>query len=275
MKRSILLFGMLLTAVSCVEKLPVAAEPEVAEQGVCLLRAQMEDGSFVWTLPDARVGIYSESSANSCWSPRAAYVGKIGEVEIFGPEAKGTVYAYWPWSEEGYSPCADGRVRIPSEQKWYDGFEAHMSGNSPCLVARAENGRLHFRRHCGALHVRVAMDFTRNVQGIVLSSADEICGDYDVSGLADERLVNGGKSIRLTGIDAPASVACPLEAWLMLPPGTYGGLFISVSAGDESVTAVIEGVVRVESGKQTDVDARERRHDYEGGDFEGEEVEFD
>mgnify|MGYP006956029642 FL=1 len=281
MKKSILIgmlmmVGMFLTALSCVERLPVEAEPELAEQGVCLLRAQMvEDDSFVWTLPESRIGVYSGSSANSCWTPRAYCIGKSGEAEIFGPEAKGEVYAYWPYSEEGYSPCADGRVRIPSEQKWHDSFESHIAGNAPHLVACAEDGRLRFRRHCGALHVRVMMDFVQNVQNIVLNSEDDICGDYDVSGLAEEKLVNGGKSIRLTGIDRPAGASEPLDVWIMLPPGTYSGLFVTVSGGEETATAVIDGSVRIESGRQTEADASERRNDYEGGDFVGEVVEFD
>lgn len=273
--RMFLIFGMSLIAVSCVEKLPVATEPNIEEQGVCLLKAVMEDESFVWTLPESRIGIYSESSANSCWSPRADCIGKGGEAEIFGPEAKGKVYAYWPYSEEGYAPCADGRVRIPSEQKWHGSFESHIAANTPCLVACVENGRLSFRRHCGALHIKIMMDFSEDVQSIVLSSGDDICGDYDVSSLATDRLTGGGKSITVTGIDRPSSPSKPLDVWIMLAPGTYNGLFISVSAGEETATAMIAGEIRIESGKQTEVDAKEENHNFESGDFTGEEVEFD
>ena len=119
------------------------------------------------------------------------------------------------------------------------------------------------------------MDFSQDVQSIVLSSGDDICGDYDVSSLATDRLTGGGESITVTGIDRPSSPSKPLDVWIMLPPGTYNGLFISVSAGEETATAIIAGEIRIESGKQTEVDAKEENHNFGGGDFEGEEVEFD
>lgn len=275
MRKFVFTFLSLLPLLSCVEKLPVAVEPEIENQGVCLLKVQMEDESFVWTAGDSEIGVYSDSGANSRWSLRSNCEGKSGEVEFFGPEAKGAVYACLPYSPEGYSPCAVGRISIASEQKWYDGFEAHLKGNTPYMVAFAEDGKLVFRQHCGALRVRIKMNFTKNVQEVVLSAPEKICGDYDVSSLATDRLTGGGESITVTGIDRPSSPSKPLDVWIMLPPGTYNGLFISVSAGEETATAIIAGEIRIESGKQTEVDAKEENHNFESGDFTGEEVEFD
>lgn len=275
MKKIIGVIAIFTIAASCTERLPVPVQPDLTDQGICVLRAEMDDPGFVWDAVKSKIGIYSASGENMSWSIRSIYDGKTGEAEIFGREARGKVYAYYPYSAEGYTPCAEGRVNIPSAQKWFDTFDGHINGNTTCLVAAAEDGKLSFRQVCGCIHIRIAIDFPENIRRVVLSAEDFICGDYYIGSGQSQRLTDGGKSITVSGIDSPSSIASPLDVWFMLPPGTYKGLFVSVSGQNESVTSVLENTITVESGKQCDADAREQRHDYGAGDFEGEKVDFD
>jgi len=275
MKKIFISLTTLLAVLSCTEKLPVASDPSVDNQGVCLVKVTMEDASFTWSALNSKIGVYSGSGANAEWRLRSSYDGRTGMAEFFGEAATGTVYAYYPYSSEGYVPCAEGRVNVPAEQKWCDSFAGHMKLNNPYMVAAFKDGTVKFKENLGAIHVKVKMDFPENVQYISLSASEFISGNYDVTGEAYERITDGGKTIKLTDINKPTTVATPLEAWILLPPGTYSGLFLTVSGANESITAIIEDGLKIVAGSQSEVDAKEQHHDYDGDDFEGIPVEFD
>jgi len=275
MKKLFISFAALLSVLSCTEKLPVTPDPAVDNQGICLVNVTMEDDTITWSALNSKIGVYSNSTTNAQWRLRSIYDGRTGIAEFFGEAATGSVYAYYPYSSDGYAPCATGRVNVAAEQKWCDSYASHMQVNSPYMVAVVRDGALQFKENLGAVHVKVKMDFPENIQYISLSASEFISGDYDVTGEAYERITGGTKSIKLNGIDKPSSLAEPLEAWIALPPGTYSGLFLTVAGDKESITAVIDDGLKIVAGAQTEVDAKEQHHDYDGSDFEGEPVEFD
>lgn len=275
MKKIFISLTTLLAVLSCTEKLPVTPDPSVENQGICLVNVTMENTSFIWSAINSKMGVYSSAGANSEWRLRSMYDGCTGAAEFFGEAATGSIYAYYPYSSEGYAPCAQGRVYVPAEQKWCESFTAHMNYNNPYMVAALRDGDFLFKENLGAVHVSVKMDFPENIQYVSLSASEYISGNYDITGEAYERITQGSKSIRVYGIDKPSTIAAPLDVWIMMPPGTYSGLFLAVAGDNESITAIIDDGLQIVAGAQTEVDAREEHHDYEGGDFEAETVDFD
>lgn len=257
MRKSFLIVLALAAVLSCTENSRRPLEPSVPDLGTCIMRVRMDDPSFSWDAVHSKIGVYSDSGENVPYSLRSIYNGSNDVVEFFGPAAKGTIHAYYPYSRDGYASCLEDRVSIPSEQKWYSSSEAALAANMPYMVATDEDGIMVFRQTCGLLHVSVKVDFPENITSLTLSG-------------------NGLEGvISMVGIDRPSSVAAPLDVWFVLGEGSYDGFILSVSGLDESITAIMEGEYEIVASAQTDAEAREKYHDYDGGDFTGEEVEFD
>lgn len=256
MKKIILAVIVLLSILSCAKN-DRYREPYVPEQGRCTFMVQMEDQAFVWDAVKSKIGVYSENGDNVAYSLRGIYDGRGGEVEFFGPSTKGVVNAYYPYVKEGYDACRHGRIRVPSQQKWFDSFNDALKGNMPFMVASNNDGKLYFKQVCGALHIKTRMDFPGKVSSVTLSGN------------------NLTEPVTVYGIEKETSIANPLDIWVVLEQGLYDGFILSVNGESSAVTAIIEGDYSIEGSRQTDVDAREQYHDYGGSDFEGEEVEFD
>lgn len=257
MKKVILTLAVLVSALSCTKYSNRYQEPYVPEQGRCTFTVQMDDPAFTWDAVKSKIGVYSETGANVAYSLRSMYDGRSGEVEFFGPATKGIVTAYYPYVKEGYDACREGGVSVPAQQKWCESFESALKSNMPFMVSVNNDGKLYFRQTCGALHMRVKIDFPELVNSVTLSG----------NSLAEP--------VTVVGIDKTASVAQPLDVWVILEEGSYDGFILSVAGASSAVTAIIEGDYTITASAQTDVEAREKYHDYGGSEFEGEEVEFD
>lgn len=257
MRKITLITIVILSALSCTKISNRYNEPYVQEHGRCIFSVQMEDSDFVWDAVKSKIGVYSETGDNVAYSLRSCYDGCRGEVEFFGPATKGIVNAYYPYTKEGYEACREGKIKVPSQQKWYNNFAEALQFNMPYMVASNNDGKLFFKQDCGALHISIKIDFPEEVCSVTLSGSNIL------------------EPITVTEIDRTVSIATPLDIWVILEQGSYDGLILSVVGVKSAVTAIIEGEYEIEACRQVNVEAKEQYHDYGGSDLEAEEVEFD
>lgn len=277
MKKLILSFAAVAALISCNQERKPGTDPVVREQGTCIFKAQIEplEGSWVWNAATDKVGIYADNLANSPYVPRVAYDGKEGVVELMGEGALGQVYAYFPYSQRGLEAAQAGRQPLWEQQSCQRSSAAQIQQNSVLVAAADEDGLLRFRYLCGTLHLQIKMQFAQNVQSVTLTSAVPITGWLDVTGVEEESLLYPGYTVRVTGIDRPCSATTPLDVWIMLPEGTYTSFSVTVAGEDESLSTVVEGPFLVKAGEETSTVAEEKKVDYDGGNLEAEEVDYD
>lgn len=247
----------------------------VDDSGTFLFTASVESlgGEWRWDAALCKVGLYTENDNNALFQPRASYDGKSGEAQIFGPAVNGQAYAYLPYSLYGYPPAKEGCMLLGAEQDYFPGAIAQIEGNTPVLVAAAgDDGRLEFRHMCGALHLKVKIHFSENVQRLALTANEPVCGYLNVQ---DGTIADGGNSLVVKGIDRPCTESSPLDVWVMLPEGSYSGLYITVSGETESISTVLEGDITITTGEESPATVSEKKNSYEGSDFDSEEVSYD
>ena len=278
MRKLLALFLPALLLAACTGPLDREDNTYVPEQGTCIFRAVVEPLSGVWTWNAAadRLGVYGEGTDNAVFCPRASFDGKTGTAEFFGPGVFGQAYAYLPWKAEGVAAAALGRMPLSSEQTFFEGASAHIEGNTSVLVAAADSeGLLRFRNPCGTLKLRLEMDITENVENVSISANEPLCGWLDVTGSAEEAMINPERKINVSGIGRPCTAQTPLIVWVMVPAGTYTGLYLTAAGASESISTIVEGSFTVERGGECQAVVREKRNEYGGTDFEGEEVDYD
>lgn len=240
-----------------------------------LFRSEVESlsGQWIWNSALSRLGVYAEGADNLVFYPRAQYDGAAGTAEIFGPAVKGKAYAYLPYSSAGYLPAAFGCIRLGAGQVYFPDAAAHIEGNTPVLVAAADDdGFFRFRYPCGVLKVRLKMDLGENIRSLTFHANEPVCGLLNVS---DGSILNPGMSVTVDGMDLPCSESAPAEVWVMLPEGSYTGAYVSISYGSESVSTIINGGITIRAGQESSVTAQEEKNACANPDFESEEVEYD
>lgn len=270
----LLLAGFVLIA--CTEKfVPAENNPYVPPQGRCVFRAEVSpiSGAWVWDAAHDRAGVYGSNVSNAMFCPRAAFDGASGAAELIGEGVTGDAFAYIPYRPEGVDALASGCVPLPAEQRYFRDAASQIEGNE-LLVARAdEDGLLRFSHRCGALHIRLKINLGENVQSVSLSANEPLCGWFDISGGGE--VLHASRSVRVTGMDSPCSESAPLDVWVMLPEGTYTGLFVTVAGSTESISTIIEGRFEIAACRETSVSASEQKNHYGGSEFEAEEVQYD
>ena len=125
------------------------------------------------------------------------------------------------------------------------------------------------------MHFRVKMQFTENIQHVTISSAVPLTGWMDVTGVEEEAMLNPGYSVTVTGIDRTCTETSPLDVWVMLPEGTYNSFSFTAAGVTESLSTIIEGPFQIKAGEETSATAQEKKVDYDGGNLEAEEVDYD
>ena len=276
-KRIIIVIVALVALVSCTKPfVPKETNYYVDDKGSFLFTASVEtlSGNWIWDAARSKVGIYTPGASNVAFLPRAAYDGLSGAAQLMGPPVEGQAFAYLPWSKNGNDAAAHGCQLLPSIQRYYPEALTHIENNTPVLAAAAdESGNIIFRNLCGALHLRISIQFHENVQRVVLSANEPLCGWLSVTGGG---FVNPATSVSVEEIDRPCSVSAPLDVWVMLPEGTYTGLYLTVAGATESISTVLDGSATVSAREESPgATVQEKKNSYDGSDFEGEEVDYD
>lgn len=280
MRKSILFVTLAAVLASCTQEYTPVPDPKIPDGGQYLFTASIEDlpwsGAYVWNAKKDFVGIYADNESNCKYVLRNAFDGKSGKVEIYGPQVQGDVYAYFPYGTDGLSSLEEGRIEIPAQQKYCSSVAELIQTNST-QVGVCDDGEVNLHYMAGVLCVNIKVDFEHNVNQVVLTCKQNICGRLDISGKAKERLTQASNTITLTGLDLPCSEATPLQARFMLPEGDYTEIFVTASSTDESVMASVKSTQTISLCKETEANAEvsAEEHDYSGGDFEEEIVHFD
>ena len=276
MKKYLALFAAAAALLSCSEKF-VSEETNyyVDDSGSYLFTTTVEklSGEWIWDAARCKAGVYAGETENAIFVPRAAFDGRTGQAGLMGPAVHGQAYAYLPYRIYGYDAAKEGCITLPAEQAYFTGTAAQIEGNTPVLVAAADStGHFAFRYPCGALHLTVKIQFSGNVQKLTLTASEPVCGPLDVQ---YGTIAGGSNTVSVAGIGLPCTVSAPLDVWVMLPEGSYTGLYITVSGSDESISSVIDDSVVIVAGAETEALVQEKKNNYGGSDFEGEEVDYD
>lgn len=274
MKKTAILIT-LLALVSCTEKyISQDLNVYVAPQGRCIFTASVTplSGTWTWSAASSAVGVYGNGVSNARYQPRAAFDGATGTAEIFGEGVVGQAYAYMPYTSEGLDAAAKGCTPLPKVQKYCNDAVSQIESNCILVAAAGEDGLFDFRYPCGTLHLQIKINFEEHVQRVNLSANEPLCGWLDVM---DGSMVTPYYTVSVTGIDKACTESKPLDVWIMLPEGTYTGLYVTVAGKKESISTVVEGTFNVPAGGECIATARENNNNYSGTDFEGEEVDYD
>lgn len=249
----------------------------VADEGTGIFRAEVEplSGTWTWKAARSKVGVYAGAAENVLYIPRAAYDGATGEVQLMGQPVSGKAYAYMPYRASGMDAVRTGRMPLPEEQTFHESANAQIEGNTVLVAAEDENGKFLFRHYCGALHLKLKISFPETVERLILSANEPICGYLDITGEADERITRAGHSVTVNGIGKPCSEAAPLDVWVMLPEGSYSGVYVTLSGATTSVSTIVGDQISITTGRETAAEAREEKNEYGNPDFVGEEVNYD
>lgn len=277
MKRLIIIFSAIACVASCTEKYKADyVEPYIAPQGRSVFRAEVDllDGTWKWSAASTKVGVYGSNVSNALFSPRAAFDGASGEVELMGHDVLGPAYAYLPYRSAGYEAIAQGCQPLSDGQRFFPGAVEQIIGNEILVAAADDDGLFRFSHRCGALHLRVAVNLGENARTLTLSSAVEpLAGWLELND--EPQMKNPLYSITVSGIDAPLSESAPLSVWVMLPEGSYSGLYVTVAGETTSISTAMEGTYEILTGEETVAGVKEEKNNYGGSDFEAEEVEYD
>lgn len=271
-----LILSIALLAAACTEKYnPDYAEPFITPQGRSVFTAEVLplSGTWTWDASLSRVGVYGSNVSNASFSPRAAFDGASGRAELMGRDVLGRAYAYLPYTVEGYDAVAEGCQPLSGEQRFFPGAAEQIEGNEILVAAADEEGLFRFVHRCGVLRLNVAITLGENVKTLTLSAAEPVAGWLEMG--ETPGMKNPLYSVTVRGIDAPCSEQAPLSVWVMLPEGTYTDLFITVAGETESISTIVEGTYEILSGKETVAGAKEQKNNYDGSDFESEEVVYD
>lgn len=267
---------------SCTIKYMPPVDPQPQEGGRYMFMASIEDIPWtephVWSASEDAAGIYAGNGYNCKYVLRKSYDACTGQVQIYGPEVTGEAYAYFPYDAAGIPSLSGGRIVIPQHQNYCIGAYHALSSQS-VRVGYCENDAVSLRYMAGVLTVSLKVDFESGVDEAVLTCKQDICGNLDVSGLAEQRLTEASNSISMPISGLPCSEDDPLQLSFVLPAGEYTEIYVTVNGVGESVTANVkttEAVV-VEDSRETRVVAEvsAQEHDYSGSDFEEEIVHFD
>lgn len=276
MKRLITAFAACAALLSCTQQyIPKETDYYVEDAGTCLFMASVQKLSGIWTWDAVRskVGVYAGESDNILFVPRASFDGATGTAQLMGPPVTGKAYAYIPYRNAGVDAVKAGCVPLTPEQAYYDNAVAQIEGNSILVAAADEDGHLAFRYLCGALHLKVKINFTEPVQRVSLTANEPLCGWLDINGIDPMR--KESYTVSVVGIDKPCSESTPLDVWIMLPEGTYSGLYMTAAGATQSVSTIVSGSFDVVAGQEVSATAQEKKNNYDGSDFDAEEVDYD
>ncbi len=282
-----------LALVSCTERIPEKAMPDVDNGVITMIQATVEPltlkgatgtGNFVWNEAH-NIGIYGTTEGeNESYIPVKSTIGD-NEAYFFGNAVGGDLTIYMPYVSAGSTAALDGRVVVPAQQKYYADALDHMMYNSTFL-ANVESENVSFDYHTGLVKVELHYDLQNVTKVSVLvgnitpdGGYDDYCvGDLAIDDEAEELVVNGGSQVTVTGFPegTSTSLAQPLTLWVSMAPGIYENFVVAIESADMTISTPVKGPFVVEKCAITEktCEAKEVKYDNGVGDFEGEDGEF-
>ena len=210
----------------------------VDESGYTLVQADVEsllfgDDQRVWP-EGAAIGVYgSEMGDNEPFVIKYAGEG-LKTAGFYGPMVKGTLLAYFPYSESYVGDASAMPYSIESEQVYVSDPVEMFENYTPMAFAGMTDGKLKFSYPNGLLKVTVESRSAVTVKQVRITSAES-----KLSGLgvfhADSRVSMTESSQNYVeldcgdGVSATAADGTLNGFYLVLAPGTYDDLQLSVT----------------------------------------------
>ena len=259
----------------------------VDESGYTLVQADVEsllfgDDQRVWP-EGAAIGVYgSEMGDNEPFVIKYAGEG-LKTAGFYGPMVKGTLLAYFPYSESYIGDASAMSYSIESEQVYVSDPVEMFENYTPMAFAGMTDGKLKFSYPNGLLKVTVESQSAVTVKQVKITSADS-----KLSGLgvfhADSRVSMTESSQNYVeldcgdGVSATAADGTLNGFYLVLAPGTYDDLQLSVTLeGADAPFACAIPEVEIKKISATDFSMVTVGFRPDGGPagFDEVEVEFD
>lgn len=209
----------------------------VDESGYTLIQADIESLLFggdqrVWP-EGAAIGVYgSEMGENEPFVIKYADEG-LSKAGFYGPMVKGTIAAYFPYSESYIGDASAMPYTLQSEQEYKADPVAMFLDYTQMAFASMTDGKLKFTYPNGLLNVTVDSQSAVTVKKVVITSESS-----KLSGMA-VFLADGGVSMTESSQDyvqLDCSEGVPAKAadgslngfYMVVPPGTYDDLQLSI-----------------------------------------------
>lgn len=255
MKRLLIALVLLLPVLSCTKKLVVPPDPENVDDGRTEILASVADysgQSFLWS-SSTKVGIYdSDGHSNQRYTLKNEFIGKTGEVSLYGSTIGGTAVAYLPYSDKGYPCVAQHRQPVLAEQKAGASAMEHLTLNTVLVAIGDDEGRFLFSYtggNTGLIHLTLRCPVDGMVDKVVIHSPGApLAGNVSMLADADPFVSGGSQYLTLTGVGRPSTEESPLQVWAQVPSGQFSRLTITLVSGDKMATAVVGGSITVPSG---------------------------
>lgn len=230
--------------------------PPSVEEGneVATLEVTEEANAHVWAKTD-KLGVFgTEGGSNAKYTLFNESVDQT-EGKFYGPEVLGDVYAYYPWVEGATSNGSQLELAFPSVQVYNADVKGQFAQNAAVLVAKAVDGALEFLYPLGCFGIGIKGDV--DVQAVTLSSKSKplsgtLALDYE-NNFAVSAANNSSRSVKLV-VENPVHVDMdvPTTFYLMIPPGTYDDLVISIDTNEGTFGKDLVGEYTVERLSLTD-----------------------
>ena len=209
----------------------------VDESGYTLVQADIESLLFgsdqrVWP-EGAAIGVYgSEMGENEPFVIKTAGE-ELKTAGFYGPMVKGTLLAYFPYSESYIGDASAMPYTLPSEQEYQTDPVSMFMNYTQMAFASMTDGRLKFAYPNGLLNITVESQSAVSVKKVVITSESSKLSGMGVF-LADGSVrmtENSQDYIQLDcgeGVSAKAADGSLNGFYMVVPPGTYDDLLLSI-----------------------------------------------
>jgi hypothetical protein len=252
-----------LALVSCVQRLPDVNMPNVDNGAITMVKATVKPltiegltgtGAYKWD-GTVSLGIYGSSAGvNECYLPVKSTAGD-SEAYFYGNVVAGDLTIYAPYSAENGQRAIEGRIEVPTVQKYYANAFDHVMYNSTFL-GQTKSSEVEFDYYTGLVKILVKYD-VENIASMKLmvgnlneGYSNYLAGELSViDGLLDEQC-NPSNTIVIDefGDGVNSTIENPLVVWVSVAPGIYENLVVEITNKENvTISAPVAGPFEVKA----------------------------
>lgn len=270
-----------LALVSCVQRLPEKEMPTIDNGAITMVKATVKPlnvegltgtGAYKWD-GKTSLGIYGTTGGvNECYLPVKSTAGNNAAF-FYGNVVAGDLTIYAPYSEEGGQKALEGRIDVPSVQKYYANPFDHVMYNSSFL-GTTQSSEVEFDYYTGLVKILVKYDI-ENIASVRLlvgnlhdGFSSYISGELSViDGLIDENCNPSNMvTIEEFGNGVNSTIANPLVVWASVAPGMYENFVVEITNKDNvTISAPVAGPFEVKACAVASKDCVAEKVDHDNG----------
>lgn len=250
-----------LALVSCVQRLPEKNMPNVDNGAITMVKATVKPlaiegltgkGTYKWD-GNVSLGIYGTSGGvNECYLPVKSTSGS-NEAYFYGNVVAGDLTIYAPYSQEGGQRALEGRVEIPTVQKYYENPFDHVMYNSSFL-GTTQNSEVEFDFYTGLVKILIEYDIqdiasVRLLVGNIHDGySNNVAGELSVIDCSLDEEHNPQNMVTITEFSEGihSTIAQPLVVWAAVAPGNYENFVVEITnKNNVTIAAPVAGPFEV------------------------------